>query len=468
MKHNRSLAISSKLQECKMGNIIGLLEKEFPASIFEYKNEDKKTRDRVFTVSNTLLTMVLTSVQQDKTLKNSVDLYYTIHQKSKAQAIALLDQSLQAQREEDSRTIKKAGRPKKYNTQLPKSQSKDISLNTAGYSKARERIPMELANDLFKKSHIEQAENNYTHWKGYRVYIGDGTYIQMQDTKSIRNEYEVRHNGVASEGYPQGLLEAIIERGTGQLYSYKLSNRHTSELSSFYQMLDDIPQKSLLLLDDLYNCFEILSKCKRLGIEMVVPAKRERNYELVEKLEEGDEIIILKTPKNRSKWLENNERPGNITVRRIQCKSPEGEDYVLFTTILDKNITKEDIQLLYLTRWDIEIGIREIKTVMDINVLRSKTTDMALKELTISLSTYNLIRRIIYASIKDLPFSPETDFIHQFYTFNQDILIDKKGRVYNRWSTGRRRNESINIKTDASETKTKSNIPKENKTRQIQ
>jgi hypothetical protein len=459
MKLNRSLAISSKIQECKMGNIIGLLENEFPASILTSRNEGLKTRDRVFTVNTTLLTMVLTSVQKDKTLKNSVDLYYTIHQKHMAQATELLEQRIQSMKDEDSKSlIKKAGRPKKYTLQLSKSLEKDISLNTAAYSKARERVPMELANDLLKKSRIEQAENNYTHWNGYRVYLGDGTYIQMQDTKSLREAYWVKHAGVASEGYPQGLLEVIIERGTGQLFNYKLSNRHKSELSLFYDMLDDMPQKSLLLLDDLYNCFEIISKCKRLGVEIVVPAKRERNYDIVEKLGEGDEIISIKTPKNRSKWLDINETPGKLIVRRIKCKSPEGTDYALLTTILDRKITKEEFHLLYLTRWDIEIGIREIKTVMDINVLRSKTPEMALKELCISLSSYNLIRKVIYASIKDLPFSPETDFIHQFYTHNQDILIDKKGRVYNRWSTGRRRTEATDITTDAAEKGTRQKI----------
>ena len=459
MKLNRSLAISSKIQECKMGNIIGFLENEFPVSILKNKTEGVKSRDRIFTVNTTLLTMVLTSVQQDKTLKNSVDLYYAIHQKHKAQALELQEQRILIQKEEDSKSsIKKAGRPKKYTLQLPKSLEKNISLNTAAYSKARERVPIELANDLLIKSRIEQPENNYTHWYGYRIFLGDGTYIQMQDTKSIREQYEVKHSGVASEGYPQGLLEAIIERGTGQLYSFKLSNRHTSELSLFYDMLDDIPQNSLLLLDDLYNCFEIISKCKRLGIEIVIPAKRERNYDIVEKLGENDEIISIKTPKNRSKWLNINETPGKIIVRRIQCKSPEGADYVLLTTILDRNISKEDLQLLYLTRWDIEIGIREIKTVMDINVLRSKTPEMALKELCISLSSYNLIRKVIYASIKDLPFSPEADFIHKFYTHNQDILIDKKGRVYNRWSSGRRRNEANDIKTNVTEKEAKQKI----------
>lgn len=332
---------------------------------------------------------------------------------------------------------------------------KDISLNTAAFSKARGRLSVDKTKELFLASRIEEAENSYTHWNGYKVLIGDGTYVQMQDTKSIRKDYEVKYNGVGSEGYPQGLLEVIIERGTGQIHSFKLANRHLSELELFYEMIDQIPSKSLLLLDDLYNCFEIISKCKRKGIEIVLPAKRKRNYELVETVAQGDEIIRIKTPKNRSKWLENKEKPCNILLRRITCKSPEGKEYVLHTTILDKEIGKDEIQMLYLTRWDVEVGIREVKTIMDVNILRSKTPEMALKELTVSLSTYNLIRKIIMASIKDLPFSPEEDFIYKFYTFNKDIHVDKKGRVYNRWSTGRRRTKSTNIKTNTSKAKTR-------------
>ena len=260
MKQNRSLAISSTIQECKTGDIIGLLENEFPSSVLSIKDDEKKTRDRVYTVNNTLLTMVLTSVQQDKTLKNSVDLYYMIHQKRKIRVIDSIEKSLQEQKEEDSKSlIKKVGRPKKYLLNIPKSKKKDISLNTAAYSKARDRVPLELANELFKASRIENANNCYSHWHGYRVFSGDGTYVQMQDTESIREKYEVKHNGIGSNGYPQGLLEVVLERGTGQLYSYRLSNRHVSELALFYEMLDEIPPKSLLLLDDLYNCYEIIS-----------------------------------------------------------------------------------------------------------------------------------------------------------------------------------------------------------------
>ena len=453
MKLNRSLAISSKIQDCKMADIIGMLEKEFPSEVLAQQFSALQGRNRVFTPRNTLLTMVLTAVQQDKTLQHSVDLYYGIHQRHKQAALQALAESVEEEKQLDAQKPKKAGRPKHYTVKLPSSLEKDISLNTAAYSKARERVPLQLTEALFKASRIENAHNNYTHWHGYRVFIEDGTYVQMQDTASIRKDYEVKHKGKGSQGYPQALLEGILERGTGQLYSFKLANRHVSELALFYEMIDELPTKSLLLLDDLYNCYEIIAKCQRKGIEIVVPAKRVKRYEQVEVLGEGDEIIRTKTPTKRSEWLKNNEQAGDLILRRIQCQSPDGTQYILHTTILDKTISKHEIQALFLSRWDVEVSIREIKTIMDVNILRSKTPEMALKEMTVSLATYNLIRKMIYTSVKDIPFSPKEDFIYKFYTFNQDILVDKKGRVYNRWSTGRRKNHPVDSTTSTSETK---------------
>jgi len=461
MKLNRSLGISHKINDFKAGNILGVLQKEFPMELLsnEETGDDKtRSRERVFTSATTLLTMVLTATQKDKSLKNSVQLYYTLHQQNKTRVMESLKEQIQKEKEEDRKKGKRPGRPKQYAIQIPESLKKDISLNTAAYSKARQRVSLELIKELFSSTRIQEAENDYTHFHGRKVFIGDGTYVQMQDTSSLRELYDVKHHGDSFKGYPQGLVEVLIERGTGQVYTFRLSDRHTSELALFHDMIDEIPKGSVLLMDDLYNCFEIIAKCIRMGIDLVIPAKREKDYELVEKISEGDFIIKKRTPKNRSKWLSEHEKPGCFLLRRIECKSPDGKDYLIYTTMLDKTISKDEIQLLYLTRWDVEVGIREIKTIMDINILRSKTPDMALKELLVALATYNLIRKVIYASIKDLPFSPKEDFIFKFYTLNQDILVDKKGRVYNRWSTGRPRNEGVNYSTDATDKKTEQKI----------
>jgi hypothetical protein len=454
MKLNRSLAISSQIQDCTKGNIVGILEQEFPSTIFEIP-EKKSSRERIFTVKNTLLTMVLTAIQEDKTLANSVNLYHGIHQRNKDHMTKNLEIAALKQKEEDDKNqVKRAGRPKKYKIKIPKSLNQDISLNTAAYSKARDRVSIELTDKLFKASRLENVSNDYSHWHGYRVLIGDGTYVQMQDTPMIREDYEVRHKEKPSEGYPQGLLEVLIERGTGQVYDYILSNRHVSELALFYEMIDHIPPGTILLLDDLYNCYEIISKCKRKGIELIFPAKRERKYEVVKVIAPGDEIIRIKAPDRRSKWLKENEPANTFLMRRITSKSPKGVDYILHSTVIKEEIVKEEFNMLYLTRWDIEISIREIKTIMDINILRSKTPEMALKELKVSLAAYNLIRRIIYAATKELPFSPKEDFIQKFYTHNKKIHIDKTGRIYNRWSTGRRRTKATYNDTTSSKAKT--------------
>jgi len=112
MKLNRSLAISSKIQECKSGDILGMLSAEYPSSILEEEFGTATKRKRVFTANNTLLTMVLTAIQQDKTLKNSVDLFYIVHQQRQQAVLKELEQALEKEKAFDAQKAKTAGRPK--------------------------------------------------------------------------------------------------------------------------------------------------------------------------------------------------------------------------------------------------------------------------------------------------------------------------------------------------------------------
>lgn len=445
MKMNRSLGISTEIQKQLNDNRLGMLNSVYPKNLLQH-NDPGNSRDRIFTTSNTLQTMLVTATMQDKTLKNSVNLHYVSHQKERELELNQLKEKIKKEKEEEKIKPRKAGRPKLFKAELSKSKKGDFSLNTAAYSKARKRMPLELTESLFRESLIKDAKNNYSHWFGYKVYIGDGTYVQMQDNKELREKYAVRHNGVESEGYPQGLLETITERGTGQVFSYGLSSRNTGELELFYNMMDNLPPQSILLVDDLYNTYETFSKLESIHVKIIVPGKRKRNYTVVKTIERGDEIVIIKRPAIRPKWLPENviPLPEEIRLRRIQCVSPEGKSYILYTSVLDEKIKKEDIINLYFTRWDVEISIREIKTIMDINILRSKSDEMMKKELAVSLSAYNLIRMIIYNGIKDMPFSPKENFFQEFYTLNKNVFIDKKGRIYNQWSTGRRRTKQNN------------------------
>ena len=67
-----------------------------------------------------------------------------------------------------------------------------------------------------------------------------------------------------------------------------------------------------------------------------------------------------------------------LQKRRIEYPSPakESERSVLYTSILNGKISKDEIILKYESRWDIEISIRELKTLMDINVVSSMSPAM--------------------------------------------------------------------------------------------
>jgi hypothetical protein len=81
---------------------------------------------------------------------------------------------------------------------------------------------------------------------------------------------------------------------------------------------------------------------------------------------------------------------------RIARKGYRTRTLVVATTLLDaKQYPREKIAYLYRLRWDAEINLRSLKTMMHMDVLRCQTPDMVRKEIWAHLLAYNLIRTVI-------------------------------------------------------------------------
>jgi len=379
--------------------------------------------------------MLVTAVNEDKSLKQSVNIFKEIFEDRGECILQQEKKELENERLIDNTNEKRMGRPKLYHSQLPKSKIQPISDNTAAYAKARGRLECSLVQKVFEYSAdftgIEQPL-----WHGMEVFNTDGSYCQMQDSESLRKKYYVKEGDGA---YPQLLIQGIVQQGTGQIVCFEIGTRHQSELELFAKQESKLPKGGLLLADDLYNSFAIFAIMQRQGCHIIVPGKRDRNYKVIETIADGDEIVELSRGKIPEWWQQDWELPKKIVMRRISFLSPTDgiTEWVQYTSLLDKRITKADIIAKYLTRWDIEITVREVKTLMDINVIRSKSEDMVFKEVFIALTAYNMMRKIIAKSVEKTDFSPKENIIHEFYEANKTILIDKKGRIYNRWSPGR-------------------------------
>lgn len=440
MTPNESLTISAKLNSIMGKDILQFIYPIFPINaVNNYcSSREKKSRDRVFNEENTLLTMVLTAFKEDKSLQNSVRIFQEIFKKQQKE----LKKKIKEEEERDNPHKPKRGRPRtKPLSPFPKSKFKDVSTNTAAFSKARKRVDIGLIDTVFKATTDYSDMNCADKWHGRSVYNTDGTYFQMQDTDKIPEKYRSQsYKKERIKGYPQGLLQVLTQHGTGFISNYRIAGRDQSEIDIVASMVDEIPKQSLVIGDDIYSCYSLINLFKSREVDLLIPEKRKRNYNTIKKLAKGDEIVEYIKPTKKCKTFgQVNNIPNKIKMRRISYlddRNPEIER-VIATTILDESIKKEEFIQKYIKRWDVEITIREIKTLMDINISRSKSEDMVFREIGVALIAYNLMRRLIAIGVEKTPFSPKRDIFQELYSVNKDTLVDRKGRVYSKWSPGR-------------------------------
>jgi hypothetical protein len=440
MTSNESLILSLQFKDLLQTDLLHAFREELPIEMIDQQAQEamQGTRDRVFTPCNTILTMLVSAIQEDKSLQQGFNIFKEVFEQRSRELVQAEAEHLRQQAFEDSQVKRKCGRPKKYRSQLRKSYQKPLSNSTAGYATARKKLHKSLVESVYHYS-TDFGEFDNESWFGMKTFITDGTYLQLQDTEDIKKEYSVQ--GMESS-YPQALLQVLIRQGSGQINQFALSSRQQSELRLVIPMITKLERNSLLLADDLYNTYYHFYLILRQKCHIIVPGKRDRNYKVMRNISDNDQIVeITKTVRpdyvSEQEW-EN--IPKTILLRRITYSYPTKsgmEKAVLFTTILDKKITSADIVAKYTRRWDIEISIRETKTLMDVNVLRSKSVDMMQKELLIALTAYNLVRKIIAMTADNVGFFPQENIFQKCAPFGRSILLDKKGRVFFKWSPGR-------------------------------
>jgi hypothetical protein len=82
------------------------------------------------------------------------------------------------------------------------------------------------------------------------------------------------------------------------------------------------------------------------------------------------------------------------------------EQFKVVTTILDPSIGGGQIAGLYERRWEGEVDIRSIKSVLKMDVLRCKTPQMVEKEIWAHLLAYNLLRTVMAVAAAESEVEP--------------------------------------------------------------
>lgn len=281
---------------------------------------------------------------------------------------------------------------------------KKVSVHTGGYCKARNRLSENGIHHLGVKLGLDlmKAETPENRWHGRRVIIPDGSSVSLPDTTANQLVYPQPNTQAAGCGFPVMYLATLISLSSGALLDFKPGRGNGNELSLWRRMWHFLSPGDVVLGDSKYAAYADVALFLERGIDTVARiGKRKTDFSKGKIISLKDHLVEWKRPKQLPSWLKRKSLPEKIMVRelcfRIEIHGFRPEMVTLATTLLDYEVySKEDIAELFFCRWQIELRLRDIKTVLGMDILRTKTPERVRKELWMYLSGYNLLRTLMW------------------------------------------------------------------------
>lgn len=283
------------------------------------------------------------------------------------------------------------------------------STKTGAYSRARSRLAEELLVKLTRVTGCELARQAIPDWlwKGRHVKLFDGSTVSMPDTPKNQAAYPQQKNQKPGVGFPLVRIGVLFSLSVGSALDLGLrrwAGKFQSELAILRDMWDCFDAGDVLLTDR-YLCSHMeIAVLRSLGVDVVarMHAQRKVDFRRGKQIGMEDHLVSWKKPP-KPEWMSQQQYatlPDEMQMRelryRVQAKGFRPVTIVLASTLLDaEQYPSDDVADLYGQRWDVEINLRSLKTIMQMDVLRGVTPEMVRKEIWAGLLAYNLIRTVI-------------------------------------------------------------------------
>ena len=291
---------------------------------------------------------------------------------------------------------------------------KPCAPETTSYCEARQRLPLGVVVRLVHQTAREvdgRAAEGWL-WKGRRVALVDGTTASMPDTPENQNAFPQSKVQGIGLGFPVVRMVAIIALATGVVRDLALGpyqGKETGETALFRTLWGGLEAGEIVLGDRYFGSFFGIAGLSQRGVDVLFRMHQRRKFDFRRGRRLGieDHVVTWAKPA-RPDWMDAEtyaQIPDELVVREVRVRVEQPgfrvNELVLATTLLDAaGYTKEEVAHLFLQRWNIELDLRSIKDVLQMDVLRCKTPEMVRKEIWMHLLAYNLIRGVMAQAAK--------------------------------------------------------------------
>lgn len=284
-----------------------------------------------------------------------------------------------------------------------------VSPDNGGYCRARDRLPEGLVSAMMRhvgrrlQDCIRAADKLW----GREVVLVDGMTVSMPDTVELEAEFGKGRGGTKRtvHVFPLARIVSLISLSTGAVLDAAIGAYVKSEQWLLESMRGALGSGTVLVGDSLYGSYASLALFVAQGVDLITRPYGTRDFDLRRgrRLGHGDRLVTWR--RNRKVWPPWLDRaavlPDELTLRLIEVRTlrrgHRPKRVVLVTTLLDpERYSADDIANLYLRRWEIEIDLRHLKSVMGMDILRGKKPEIVRKEIWAYLTAYNLIRTVMW------------------------------------------------------------------------
>ena len=280
---------------------------------------------------------------------------------------------------------------------------------TNSYCEARQRLPLGVVVRLVHQTAREtdgRAPDAWL-WNGRRVASVDGTTASMPDTEANQDAFPQSKAPGVGLGFPVVRMVAIISLATGvvrDLAPGPYRGKETGETALFRTLWEGLTAGEIVLGDRYFCSFFGIAGSAQRGADVVFRMHQRRKFDFRRgrRLGVEDHVVTWAKP-GRPDWMDEATYarvPDELAVRELRVRADQpgfrANELVLVTTLLDAaGYTEEEVAHLFLQRWNIELDLRSIKDVLQMDVLRCKTPEMVREEIWMHLLAYNLTRGVM-------------------------------------------------------------------------
>ena len=306
-----------------------------------------------------------------------------------------------------------------------------LDFTDSAYCQARGRLPLAFFRALERAAsgrlRADSTDDPEARWRGHRLFLLDGSSFYMPDTTELQETFGQPGGQAAGCGFPVAHLTVLCNARTGDLLKAVADPLRTHDLSKAPSAHAVLQPGDVLVGDRAYCSYAHLALCRARGVHglfrahqrLLVDFRPGRRWAApgtpaaqaaglprsrwLRRLGHRDQLVEYHKPKERPTWMsaaDYDALPATVVVRelrvRVACRGGRTQAVTLVTTLTDaRRYSARALAALYGLRWRIEVNLRHLKQTLGMDVLRCTTLTGVLKELSVFVVVYNLVRRIM-------------------------------------------------------------------------